>query len=431
MRKFLSIIGRVIAAIFAFFFIITTPLAILFTILNGQMFNSNLYKNALLEQNIYARLPELVGEGITGSLISNPCTQNQLVCAIDGASPELQACLTAALGPAAYQSIGSGARAPTSKELQLSQPCLDRYGSGQATNPQAGTTRGGMPSFMQNFTSSDWQSLLTILLPPATLKSMTESVLDQVFAYLNGEDNSVSIPLDALKQSLLSPSGADLFLQVLNSQEPCNEQGLIPLIFGTSNGGMIICKPPEYILPIVTALLPKILNASVPLIPDRAYIIKPPVPGAPSPGSGPFGVDPISTLRTIRLVMRLSLLIPLILLFLVTLCAVRSLKSWLQWWGIPFFTAGIISLGLGVLIVPAFNTSWTWFVAHRIPAFIPAVLPEVGLELFRSILHTLSRWIVVPSVVLCVLGMGAWIGSTYVKGKDNPDPTDTMPPATP
>jgi hypothetical protein len=278
-----------------------------------------------------------------------------------------------------------------------------------------------MPFFMQNLTSADWQALLTILLPPDTLKTITESALDQTFAYLNGGVESVYIPLDFLKQSLLSPSGAALFLQVLNSQHPCNDQDLSQLLTGTSIGGLVFCKPPENILPLVNLILPELLKAAVPQIPDKVFIIQPPAPGALLPGSGSFGSDPISTLRTVRLFIRLSLVIPVVFLMLVTLFAVRNIKSWLRWWGIPFFAAGMISLGLGIALVPAFNSAWTWFIASRIPIFIPAVLPEVGQELLRSILKTLSSWIIIPGIILCIIGLGAWIGSLYIKDKKDPE----------
>jgi hypothetical protein len=427
LRKFLTVIGRVIAAIFAFMFVITALLSILLTTLNGQMYNSSLYKNALGEQNIYDRLPAIVGSAITTSFMNDPCAQNQLACRMDGASPELQTCLTTALGTTAYEAIGSGRRSPTSTELQHAQSCLDRYGAGQAANPQSGTDGSGMPPFMQNLTKADWQAILSILLPPEILKSMTEGTLDQMFAYLNGEADSVFVPLDTLKQRLLGASGTALFMQLLESQQPCNEQDLSQLISGTSEGGMVFCKPPEDMISIVKAVLPDLLNTVVPQIPDKAFIIKSPAPGAPIPGSGPFGADPISTLRTIRLVMRLSLLIPLVFLLLVTLLAVRNIKSWMRWWGIPFFFTGTIALVLGISVVPAFNATWTWFIAPRIPTFIPADIPSVGLELLRSIIRSLSGWIIVPGIVLCVLGLGAWIGSSYIKVKIKLEQPESTP----
>jgi hypothetical protein len=426
-HKFLTVVARVIAAVFASLFVLTTVLAILLTSLNEQLFNASLYKNALLDRNIYARMPEIVAAAISSSNSSNACSLDPLSCAIDSSSLQMQVCLTNALGTDAYKALGNGSRSPSDPELQLAKPCLEQYGPGQTYSNQTGENSNGMPSFLQNLTSADWQALLTILLPPDALKTMTESALDQSFAYLNGGVESVYIPLDSLKQSLLSPSGAALFLQVLNSQKPCNEQDLSQLLTGTSIGGLVFCKPPEEILPLVNAVLPELLKAVVNQIPDKAFIIQPPKPGTPLPGSGPFGSDPISTLRTIRLLIRLSMVIPVLFLLLVTLFAVRNFKSWMLWWGIPFFTAGMISVGLGIAIVPAFNSTWTWFIASRIPIFIPPVLPEVGQELLRSILKTIASLIIFPGIGFCVIGLGAWIGSLYLKGNEYPKHSSASP----
>ena len=61
MRNFFNLIARFIASIFAIFFVITTVLAIFLTTFNRQVFNSNIYKNALVELNIYKNVPEIVG----------------------------------------------------------------------------------------------------------------------------------------------------------------------------------------------------------------------------------------------------------------------------------------------------------------------------------------------------------------------------------
>jgi hypothetical protein len=119
--------------------------------------------------------------------------------------------------------------------------------------------------------------------------------------------------------------------------------------------------------------------------------------------------------------------IPVLFLLLVTLFAVRNFKSWMLWWGIPFLAAGMISVGLGIAIVPAFNSIWTWFIASRIPIFIPPVLPEVGQELLRSILKTLSSWIIIPGIGLCVIGLGAWIGLLYLKDNKYPKHSSASP----
>ncbi len=437
MRKFFTVLARFIASIFAILFVITTILAILLTTINQQMFNATLYKNALVEQSIYERLPEIVGLAVTStnSFLSNPCAKNPLACSIDGASPELQACLTTALGQTAYEAIGSGQRSPTDVELQLAQPCLDQYGasqtSGSQSDPRDSGSGSGMPSFCKNLTAANWQAIITILLPPADLKTMTESTFDQLFAYLNGGTDTVTVPLDKLKERLTGTAGKDLILQLINSQPTCTVQDLAQAISGTNNGGMVLCKPPELMLPLLIPLLQEQLNSAAAGIPDKAVLIKPPAVGSLNPGSGPFGTDPITTIRTVRLMMRFSPLVPLVFLLLVTLFAVRSPKSWLRWWGIPIFVSGAIALGLGISALPAFNTAWIMYIVPRIPPYIPADIAGIGQKLVRSIVHTLTGGIVLRALILLAFGLAAWIGSYFIKTKKESEVPVTSPAPAP
>lgn len=437
MRKFVTVIARFIATIFAIMFVITTVLALILTTVNRLMFNANIYKNILTVQKIYERLPEIVGVALTSDFFAEPCAQNPLACNIDGASPELLTCLTTALGPVAYEAIGSGQRNPTEAELQLAQPCLDQYGPQQTDNPPSGTDGpgdgGGMPSYIQNLTAANWQTILTILLPLDDLQTMTEITLDQVFAYLNGETDTVTVPLDKLKERLTGPAGAELIMQLINSQPPCNVQELSQMIFETGSGGMalVLCKPPEVLLTILTPLFPDLLNAVATKIPDKAIIIKPPSSGALPPGTGPFGSDPITTIRTVRLNMRLSPLLPLAILLFVTLLAVRTLKSWMRWWGIPIFVSGTIALVLGISVLPTINAAWTMFIIPRIPPFIPADIAGIGQELVRSIVITITKGIVLQAIILLAIGLAAWIGSTFIKTKRQSDIPVTPPTAVP
>jgi hypothetical protein len=404
MHKLLTAIARGIAGICAILFVVTTILALLLTTLDRQAFNSTLYKHALQEQNFYEHLPELVGLALTSSSLTDPCAKNPLACNIDGASPELQACLTTALGSDAYQAIGSGQRSPSAEELQLAQACLDQFGTGQAANSQSesgSSGGGGMPPFLQNLKASDWKVIFTILLPPAELKTMAERTLDQLFAYLNGQTDTVTVALDKLKERLAGQAGLDLITQLINSQPPCTVQLLADLASGTNNGGLPLCKPPELVLPILIPLIQSQLNAVVTKLPDQVTIIKAPTAGTLPRGSGPFGADPISTLRSVRWILRLS-----------------SFKSWLRWWGIPIFISGVLALPLALLALPGLNIAWTLFIVPRIPPIFPAEVAAIGLELVRSIVHSISTSLIIQSIILFVIGLAAWIGSSFVKTKN-------------
>jgi hypothetical protein len=427
MQKNIPVIARGMAILFAIFFVVTSIMALPLTIMNRKMFNAELYKTALIEQNIYFRLPEIVGEALTGGFSNNPCAQNALACSIDGASPELKACLTTALGSSAYQAIGSGQRNPTGIELQLAQPCLDQFGlpekGGSLSGSGISNIGGGMPPFFQNLTAADWQTMLTILLPADDLRTMTESMLDQMVAYLNGQTDIITVPLDNLKEHLMGAAGADLIIQLIGSKPPCTNQDLTQMLDGTINGDMVLvlCKPPEFILSIEAYLLPEFLKSVVPQIPNIATIIEPPAVGVPPLGIGAFAAEAVTTIRTLRLIMHLSPILPLVFLLLLTLLVVRSIKGLLQWWGISISISAAITLVLAFLALPAFNAGWTIFIIPRIPPYIPAIIVSIGQELLRFIIHSITNEIVTWSIIFFVPALAAWSGSYFIKSKAEPD----------
>jgi hypothetical protein len=361
LHKLFTMIARFIATLSAVLFVLTTIAALFLTTINRQVFNANTYKNALVEQNIYKSLPEIVAIAISSQ-------------------------------------TGAG-----------------------------GNGAGGTPSFTI-LTAEDWQAIVAALLPPDDLQSMAENTLDQVFAYLNGETGIVTVPLDKLKERLAGPASTALILQLINSRPACTEQYLAQLFSGTVNSSLILCKPPDLVVSLVVPLFQELLVTVAAELPDQVTIIKLQPAGALPSGSGPFGEDPITTIRIVRLMMRLSPPLPLAFLLLVTLFAVRSFKSLMRWWGIPIFVSGALAVVVGLLTLPLLNLSWTEYILPRIPSYIPANITSLGLELARSIFHTISEEIILQAVILLGFGLAAWVGSSFIKTKNEPDVL--LPPPT-
>lgn len=429
MRKALTFFARFIAAIFAILFVITAVLALLLFNIERQLFNPNLYKRALTEQQIYKHLPGILGELMTTSMSYNPCAQNLLVC--EDISAELRACYTQRLGEERYTALASGQDQPTEAEKEAIQPCLDKYGAPM----ENGSGQGGPPPNMRNLTARDWETIIAILLPPAELEALAENTLDQIFAYLDGKTDSVNIPLLKLKERITGPAGQDAIQQLIIAQPPCTEEQLVQMAAGAlgGEGGMVFCNPPEEILAIMLPELQSQLGSLATKIPDEAVIIKPyNGPLAATPGGGPLSADPFTTIRYVRLGLRWSPLLPFAFLLLVTLFGVRSLKYWLRWWGIPIFFVGGIALVLGIALLPAMNWAWNAFVITKIPPFLAAYIGRIGHGLASFILQDLSKQIIIQTTILIILGLAAWVGSYFImdrRKESNPLTPPTAPTA--
>jgi hypothetical protein len=423
MRKFLTVIARIIASFFAILFVIATILALFLSAIGWQLFNPKLYKSALVNQGIYEHLPNIVSEMLISTISTNPCDQNPLIC--ENVSPELKNCFIQFLGNDRYLTLSGGQEQPSEVEKQSIQPCLDQYGTPELTSG----SETGMPPFFKNMSASNWESLLTIIIPPVELKPMVENLVDQLFSYLNGGTTSVDLSLVSLKQRLLGQSGMDAVMQLLSAQPACTQEQF-DLMAGSAGGGgeLVFCNPPADQLDTVTPQIQEQLDAAVSQIPDSVQIIKPPLPGITSTNSGPFGNDPVKALRIVRLILRLSPLLPLVFLLLLTLFGVRSLKGWLRWWGIPFFFAGIFALAFGLAIDPGADWAWGTFISPRLPAFLPPNVADVGHNLASHLFHSISVQVVVTAIILVVLGLVAWIISSSIKRTRTTLQSPTPPP---
>jgi hypothetical protein len=421
MRKFFAVIARFIAAIFSILFVITSILALFFTTINRQMFNTSLYKNVLVEQNIYERLPGILGKMITTSLSSNPCTKNPVTC--ENISPDLKACYEQAVGNERYITLASGKDQPTEAEQAQIQTCLD-----QSNTPAQTVTLGSSESPGQihpsniDLSPSNWETLIKLILPPRDLQTMAESTLDQMVAYFGGETDTVVFSLVQFKERLNGQAGADAIKHLILTQPNCTLDYLLQMTGNLLGGGgkLVLCNPGMDLLNVVMPLFQRVVNAVATNIPSTIVIIKPASAGSPPLGTGPLGEDRITTIRTLRLTARLSPLLPLVFLLLVTILAVHSLKSWMLWWGIPVFISGAIALCLGILAKPALNTAWSMYIVPRIPPFIPAELAHIGLELLSYIVHAITEEVILCAIIMLALGLALWIGSYFIKTKNKP-----------
>jgi hypothetical protein len=56
---------------------------------------------------------------------------------------------------------------------------------------------------------------------------------------------------------------------------------------------------------------------------------------------------------------------------------------------------------------------------------------NIGMELVRSIAHTLAGQVILLAIIFLVFGLGFWIGSIFIHGKNNPDLSVAALPPTP
>ncbi len=264
------------------------------------------------------------------------------------------------------------------------------------TSAQAGVE--GEPWFVAILGRDGLASMLRSLIPADQLEALTDSILESVFAYINGEADSVTVSLIPIKQNLTGEAGLQVFMQFLNASPECTPEQLLQFAFGSSSteAGLILCKPPAEAMALVAPLIESQIQAMTRGIPDEIAL--------------PLGVQArsrqfLERLDRIRTAMQLSLLIPIAFLFLILIFAVRNLNDLLKWWGIPFIITGVLSAILALIGAPFIRFALDFAFQQgtpEMPAVFLALMPDMAGSLARQILRPLA----IEGIVLAVIGVG-------------------------
>jgi hypothetical protein len=410
-----------IAVVLAIALILLITLAVVFVNLDRDLLAAGTYKNALIQQKVYDRMPRILAIQVYKTLNGNPCASNPLMCG--NASAEFTACAQTALGNQRYTILANGNGQPTSAESQQVQACMVRYDPALQSQFSKNS-----PVFVQSMSVNNLETFITTIMPADDLRNLSENTIDQVFAYINGNQESISIPLVNVKQQLASPAGVQAVQALIRSQPACSIQLVLTMLEQLKAGNInLICDPPDEILNGAAPLIQIMLTETAAQIPDNQVIT--PQWVANPPNFGPLGNGLPGALRLARLIMRLSPVLPLFCLIFITLLVVRTVKDWLRWWGIPIFFSGLLSLGLAMAVMVFYDQAWLVLVANRLPSFLPLEFVDLAHDVVQAILHPVMVAITGAGIFMLVLGLGMWIGSVFIRSRKQtaPSPTSFLP----
>lgn len=416
MQKIMAGAARFTAVFFAISFVLTATAAILVTNIKPHLLNAATYKNALAAQQVYSRLPQIITEQVLASINYDPCQADPLLCA--GATPGFINCAKAALGEEHYKVLSSSAVRLAEVDKQRLQTCLDQYGSNLLSPPGGQNAVGGMAPFLQTLGATNLDALVTQLIPPDEMQAMTDDALSQVFAYLNGQKDTVTISLVLLKQHISSPAGMDILVGIILAQPPCTLQQVDQMATSLldSQPEILLCSPSVPVLELIRGVIQDELGVFASQIPDQVVILSPTTGENPGqPGSGLAG-----TIQLVQIIIRLAPIVPLFFLFFITLLVIRSIKSWLRWWGIPFLITGLLGFGLAVSSSILFEQAWFNLLVIHLPPILSDDIVTLAHDLVHAILQPYLGGVYLSAALVGLPGLGMLIVSILVRHKKEP-----------
>jgi hypothetical protein len=413
MHGLLAGITRFVAIVFSIVFTLTATVVILVANINPHLLNPTAYINALATQQVYAKLPQIIIEQLVAAINYDPCQSDPLSCA--GKSPEFISCARAALGDTRYETLSlNPVRLTEADKLHL-EVCLNHYGASLQSQPGGQNPLGDLAPFVRVLGVANLKVMLSQLMPADELQSMTEDTVNQVFAYVNGQQDTAAISLVDLKQRISSPAGMDSLLGIIRDQPPCTLQQIEQLAASLldSQPGIVLCNPSGQMLTLLGGILQSQLDAVAREIPDQVVILSPTTGENPAlPGGGLIG-----TIRLVQLILRFAAIIPLFFLLIITLLVIRSPKSWLRWWGIPFFITGLLAFGIALSVSIFFEQAWQSLLVTRLPPILSDSVVALAHDLLRAILQPYLGGVFLDAFLIGLPGLGMWIGSAFIQRK--------------
>ena len=272
----------------------------------------------------------------------------------------------------------------------------------QSITSGADTTQ--LPLVMQGMSIETWESFIRTLLPPEVLKLIGDDVLISTFSYLNMERDTVQVNLTPVKASMMSDTGTQAVLYLLNTLPACTFDQITQITFSLFSGEQIqLCNPPADMLPMLMPVIQGQMQATAAIIPDQLTLV-----------TAPLQDDPRERIQTLRLFMRLSLILPIGCLLALTLLAIRSLQDWLTWWSIPFAATGGITFVIGLLGAPIFGVVLEGILSRKLPDYLPTFLLEFTGDFAAAMVRALLTPVAWQGLLLgflgaCMAGVGYYL----------------------
>jgi len=361
----MRILLRVLAVLVAIAFVATTLVVAFFHPWATQGLRAGVYKEVLVSERLYERVPELVAESVR---------------------------------------VASEARERTAHETGES-------GSTDAQDP--------FVVALTRLETEDWTALLGGAVPPDMLRAEVERCLDQLEAYLYDDAANLlpAISFVEVKQRIAGAPMREAYEALLARKPPCSAEQ-----WEDSLGLPVNCRPTPDQMAAALENFGELTRIMAERIPESLD----PLEGLIEADGAEDVLSRLGawrgTVRRTERIARWSPVIPVALALLIVVCAVRSLREWLLWWGIPFLVAG----GMGSVVAVGMISMGIGMVNGIATADVPPEAPMAWIEAIFGLSSALVRALMLPalgvSLTLALVGFAMVVIAFLTRPKATPPP---------
>jgi hypothetical protein len=288
------------------------------------------------------------------------------------------------------------------------------------TNPNL--TGDSIPPQLQSLSVGDYRTIVSPLMPPEWLRSVSERTIDETLGFINStaQSSTAKIPLEGLNQRVAGEPGLNAVRTVIKSWPPCTTDELVDWGVGAFNGDLQnvpVCAPPAESMELIEPGIRASLETGVSAIPAE-FDLGTPLTTLATPmidsETGLSGPSLLATLRQIRSTAQISWVPALVFLGLLGLVMLGSIKRMCGWLGWTLLITGVLGGVTAAMIALLTSGEQIRGLLNR-PTEEVAIIQQVIGEVFVGVVRAYAFEVAISAGVMLLVGIVLLIVSRFVE----------------
>ena len=362
-----------IAIFLAVLAVITGSVSMLLLNSVNKLTDISVYKQAFLSSQLYQKLPGLLSEETATYLQSDACKEDTQRCAL------------------------------------------------VITNP--------LVNVFINSTPEARKSLAETVLEPEYLQRHLEKSLDDFFESSNTQSGQITLvlPLEGIKEKLQGDGAFEAANNLIRAQETCTYEQMRDLGLDIINQihtrtlKVPYCHVPEFLFTIspIQNVIHEAYNNLIIYVPSQYKYTVTITEGSRESAIAQYVLGSKTGALENKTTQFLLASLPVLLLTVASIMAIRTIKSFLKWWGIPMLVTGL----LGLLATLAINQSMTLLV---LPQLYLSMMRETSTgfqmlagDIIWEVVNQIMNPIILQSGILAATGLVMTISAVFLKAPNH------------